>query len=78
MEALLAANPAAIRERDVEGRLPIHCAVAAGRPASEALSALLAAYPAGAQATDGAGRTPLELAVICIASASTVALLLKH
>jgi len=72
---LLAANPMGAKEKDCDGRLPLHYAAWTG--ASDAVvRALLAAHPDGAKEKDCTGRLPLNFALENKASDSVVQALL--
>jgi len=57
--AILKANPAAAGVADVNGRLPLHLAVAYAK--TELVEALLITHPAGASSADDQGNLPLHL-----------------
>ena len=66
----------AAREKDVEGRLPLHFATW-NRAPLEVVDALLKAYPEGARNKDGGGRLPLHMAAWGQAPLEVVDALLK-
>ncbi len=76
VQALIDKYPDAVKEKGLNGYLPLHVAIRKGA-SMEVVQLLINEYPDAAKAKDNHGKLPLHLAVLNDASAEVIQLLVK-